>query len=139
MKAHSAIVCPTEREESLKIAAWARLMVETGQEPRLRLLRCGFEGLRLSMGLRMQVKRQSVSSGWPDFFLAVPRRYQADILVVHYCGLFIELKRVKGGTVSAEQAIMIGDLQSLGYKAIVCRGADHAISEIKRYLGMEAT
>jgi len=127
--------CPTEREESMKIMAWARLMVSTGQEPRLRLLRCGFEGLRLSMGVRMQVKRQSIATGWPDLFLAVPR-------MVGFCcpayGLFIELKRVKGGTVSAEQARMIGDLNSLGYKAIVCRGADNAINEIKRYLGMEA-
>ena len=132
MKAYKAKAIPTEREESMKIMAWARLMVSTGQEPRLSLLRCGFEGLRLSMGVRMQMKRQTVSTGWPDLFLAVPRN------VGHYqlCGLFIELKRLKGGSVSAEQAIMIGDLNSLGYKAIMCRGADHAISEIKRYLGM---
>jgi hypothetical protein len=118
--------------------AWARLMVSTGQEPRLRLLRCGFEGLRLSMGVRMQMKRQTVSTGWPDLFLAVPRMYdvRGDTATFQFCGLFIELKRVKGGTVSAEQAIMIGDLQSLGYKAIMCRGADEAIQTIKTYLGI---
>ena len=138
MKAYKAKAIPTEREESMKIMAWARLMVSTGHEPRLRLLRCGFEGLRLSMGVRMQMKRQTVSTGWPDLFLAVPRRYdvRGDTATFQFCGLFIELKRVKGGSVSSEQAIMIGDLQSLGYKAIVCRGADAAISEIKRYLGM---
>ena len=124
-------LCPLERDEHNRVISWAKLMVSTGQEPRLRFLRSGFEGLRLTMGVRMQVKRQTVSVGFPDLFLAVPVWG-----LKHYCGLFVELKRLKGGTVSAEQAIMIGDLQSLGYKAIVCRGADHAISEIKRYLGI---
>jgi hypothetical protein len=132
IKKHSVQTVPTEREDSMAVMAWARLMVETGQEPRLRFLRCGFEGLRLTMGVRMQMKRQSVSRGFPDLVLYVPQRYP-----VTYHALFVELKRLKGGTISAEQAIMIGDLQSLGYKSIVCRGADHAISEIKRYLGME--
>jgi hypothetical protein len=131
LRAASKQTIPTERQEHDKVIAWARLMVETGQEPRLRFLRSGFEGLRLTMGVRMQVKRQSISTGWPDLFLAVPSwKYN------HNCGLFIELKRLKGGTVSSEQAIMIGDLNSLGYKAIVCRGADHAINEIKQYLGI---
>ena len=133
MKAYKAKAIPTERQEHDKTIAWARLMVETGQEPRLRFLRSGFEGIRLTMGVRMQVKRQSIATGWPDLFLAVPRFSR---LEQTYYGLFIELKRLKGGTVSSEQAIMIGDLQSLGYKAIECRGADHAISEIKRYLGI---
>jgi hypothetical protein len=124
-------LCPTERQEQDAVLAWARLMVSTGQEPRLRLLRCGFEGIRLSMGTRMQMKRQTVSTGWPDLFLAVPVWG-----LKHYCGLFVELKRLKGGSLSSEQIVMIGKLNTLGYKAIVCRGADHAISEIKRYLGI---
>jgi hypothetical protein len=122
---------PLEREEHNAVIKWAKLMVSTGQEPRLRFLRSGFEGLRLTMGVRMQVKRQSIATGWPDLVLFVPQRYP-----VMYHALFIELKRLKGGTVSAEQAVMIGDLNSLGYKAIVCKGAESAINEIKRYLGM---
>jgi hypothetical protein len=131
-------LCPLERDEHNRVIEWAKLMVSTGQEPRLRFLRSGFEGLRLTMGVRMQVKRQSIATGWPDLFLAVPvRRNCADgWLLEHTCGLFIELKRVKGGTVSAEQSRMIGDLNSLGYMAYVCRGADEAINEIKLYLGM---
>jgi hypothetical protein len=131
LKAASKQIMPTERHEHDKVVSWARLMVSTGQEPRLRFLRSGFEGLRLTMGVRMQVKRQSIATGWPDLFLAVPQRYP-----VPYHGLFLELKRLKGGSVSSEQAIMLGDLQSLGYKAIVCKGSDAAINEIKRYLGM---
>jgi hypothetical protein len=107
-------------------------MVETRQEPRLRFLVGSASGARLTMGNLMKLKRAGViKKAWPDLFLSVPQRYP-----VPYCGLYIELKRVKGGTVSSDQAIMIGDLQSLGYKAIVCRGAAHAIAEIKRYLGI---
>jgi hypothetical protein len=126
---------PTEREHHNKVIAWARLMVETGQEPLLHFLRSGFEGLRLTMGVRMQVKRQSIATGWPDLFLAVPK-WDRTAPHVSVSGLFIELKRIKGGTVSAEQARMIGDLNSLGYKAVVCKGAAAAIREIKNYLGM---
>jgi hypothetical protein len=124
---------PTERQEQDKVLAWARLMVSTGQEPRLRLLRCGFEGIRLSMGTRMQMKRQSVSRGFPDLVLYIPRRRFNE---PDYYALFIELKRQKNGSVSQEQAEMIGLLQDQGYKAIVCRGADHAIQTIKEYLGI---
>lgn len=132
-------IIPTERQDQEKVVSWARMMVETGQEPRLRFLRCGFEGLRLSMGVRMAVKRQSISTGWPDMFLAVPRNYEGRFSNVFYqfCGLFIELKRQKRSIVSAEQARMIGDLNSMGYKAVVCKGADHAIETIKQYLGIK--
>jgi hypothetical protein len=136
MKAHPTMPCPTEREESMSIMAWARIMFETGQEPRLALLRCGFEGLRLSMGLRMQVKKQSISTGWPDFFLSVPSFIHAEH---DYYGLYIELKRIKGGIVSTEQRMMHDELIAQGYCVKVCRGAQHAINEIKRYLGTEAT
>jgi len=125
-------LCPLERDEHNRVISWAKLMVSTGQEPRLRFLRSGFEGIRLSMGTRMQVKRQSIATGWPDLFLAVPVWK-----LKHYCGLFIELKRVKGGTVSAEQIRMIGNLNTFGYCARVCRGADHAIQTIQEYLGIQ--
>jgi len=127
-------LCPLERDEHNRVISWAKLMVSTGQEPRLRFLRSGFEGLRLTMGVRMQCKRQSITTGWPDLFLAVPRKLQTGY---YCCGLFVELKRIQGGTVSAEQSRMIGDLNSLGYKATICRGSDAAIKEIKRYLGMD--
>ena len=124
---------PTERQEQDAVLAWARLMVSTGQEPRLSLLRCGFEGLRLSMGVRMQMKRQSISIGWPDLFLSVP----SFIHEPHdYYGLYIELKRLKGGIVSVDQRAMHDELEAQSYCVHVCRGADHTIQTIKDYLGM---
>jgi hypothetical protein len=132
-----APACPYERDESMAVMRWARHMVETNQEPRLRLLRCGFEGLRLSMGVRMQVKRQSVASGWPDLFLSVPLYDDhRGVLYCEICGLYIELKRQNGGTVSAEQKSMHKLLRDQGYRVEVCRGAVAAIDAICEYLGL---
>ena len=126
-------LCPLERDEHNRVISWAKLMVSTGQEPRLRFLRSGFEGIRLSMGTRMQVKRQSIATGWPDLFLSVP----SFIHEPHdYYGLYIELKRVKGGTLSVEQRAMHDELEAQSYCVHVCRGADHAIQTIKEYLGI---
>ena len=127
-------LCPLERDEHNRVIAWAKLMVSTGQEPRLRFLRSGFEGLRLSMGVRMQMKRQSISIGWPDLFLSVP----SFIHEPHdYYGLYIELKRLKGGIVSVDQRAMHDELEAQSYCVRVCRGADHAIQTIKDYLGIQ--
>jgi hypothetical protein len=130
--------CPYERDESMAVMRWARNMVETNQEPRLKLLRCGFEGLRLSMGVRMQVKRQSVCSGWPDLFLSVPSTEEAadGWVTEHINGLYIELKRQNGGTVSQEQKAMHQLLRVQGYRVVVCRGAVAAIDAICEYLGL---
>ena len=122
---------PLERDEQTAVVAWARMMADTNQEPRLKLLRCGFEGLRLSMGVRMQCKRQCICNGWPDMFLAVPQRYP-----VPYHGLFIELKRRSGGVVSDEQKYMHQLLREQGYRVEVAKGADAAIKCIKEYLGI---
>ena len=131
--------CPTEYAEQCKIFEWSRLMVATNQEPRLRLLRAGMEGVRLSIGTRVKAKRAGMDSSWPDLFLAVPVRKECceGWLLEHTCGLFIELKRLKGSTASPGQKAMHELLRAQGYRVDVCNGADVAIKCIKDYLGME--
>ena len=129
---------PLERDEQTAVVAWARRMADTNQEPRLKLLRCGFEGLRLSMGVRMQCKRQCICNGWPDLMLACPCVDFNGIEQVEYHGLFIELKRQRGGVVSSEQKYMHQLLREQGYRVEVAKGADAAIKCIKEYLGMES-
>ena len=51
-----------------------------------------------------------------------------------YAGLYIEMKRKKGGKESSEQKEWREYLISQGYKAVVCKGADEAIAAIKEYL-----
>ena len=65
--------------------------------------------------------------GVPDLFLAVARG--------QYHGLFIELKRRKGGKVSLEQTQWLNELTIQGYLAVVSYGWDEAKGTILRYLG----
>lgn len=104
------------------------MMAETGQEPRLALLHGDASGVRVGIGTAVKMKRAGAIKGWPDLFLAIPTPYLN--------GLFVELKRRKGGVVSPEQREIHDLLRYHGYQVEVCRGADEAIAAIKRYLGM---
>lgn len=74
-----------------------------------------------------QMKRQGVKAGVPDLFVPVAS---------DGChGLFVEMKRAKGGTVSADQEKWLCLLRDNGYAAEVCHGADEAIGAIRAYLG----
>lgn len=73
-----------------------------------------------------KMKAEGVRAGVPDLFLAVPNK--------DYAGLFIEMKKEKGGVVSEYQKIMLSRLEQAGYKCIVCKGFDHAKAEIEEYL-----
>ena len=67
-----------------------------------------------------------VRKGVPDLLLPIPRNG------LH--GLWIEMKRLDGGTVSRNQRAWIDALNTMGYRAVVCRGADQAIAEITEYM-----
>lgn len=83
-------------------------------------------GLRVGLG-GINLKREGVRSGVPDIFVACPRG--------GYAGLFLELKRAKGGNVSTRQSEWHKWLTDEGYKVLVCHGADAAIVAIGEYLG----
>jgi len=74
----------------------------------------------------MKLKAEGVKRGVPD------------ILLLHAAkgshGLAIELKKEKGGVVSAEQKTWIANLKSEGYAAHVCKGAGEAIQVLIDYL-----
>lgn len=73
-----------------------------------------------------RLKAQGVKAGVPD--LCVP------VAAGGYHGLFVEMKAVKGGRVSAKQAEWLRLLRRQGYAAWVCKGADAAIACIEGYL-----
>jgi hypothetical protein len=62
--------------------------------------------------------------GWPDLFFALPKK--------GYNGLFIELKTDRG-SVQPEQRDLMQRLNDIGYKAIICRSAEEAISAFENY------
>lgn len=75
-----------------------------------------------------RLKAQGVKSGVSDICLPLP--------MGGYHGLYIELKRRKqDGTskVSKNQTAFCRDMTTLGYKAVVCYGANEAIQVIKEY------
>ena len=74
------------------------------------------------------LKRQGVRPGVPDRCIPVPSG--------RYHGLFIEMKRAEGGTVSDHQREWVSRLNGLGYLARVCHGADSAISLIDSYISL---
>ena len=76
-----------------------------------------------------KLKKEGVRRGVPDMFLALPRG--------GWHGLFIEMKRRRGGVVSREQKEYIAALNAAGYRACVCRGCDEAFEAIKKYIGGE--
>ena len=104
---------PLEDAEQRIIFQWAAM--ETAARPELGLLYAIPNG-----------GKRAIKSGVPDMCLPVSRG--------GYHGLYIELKRQKGGTVSETQKSWITALAEQGYKAVVCRGAEEAIRTIKEYL-----
>ena len=72
--------------------------------------------------------RMNTLSGFPDLecFIAKGR----------YHGLYVELKREKGGIVSANQKRILDMLNEEGYCAVVARGFDEAIKAIEEYMAL---
>lgn len=126
--------CPLESEEQEKVFSW----VNTNKKkyPELALAHASLNGVKLSPGAAVKAKKQGMVSGIPDLFLPISEPLDGRIKYPHH-GLFIELKRKSGGKVSAEQMIMLDALNSQGFLAVVCYGADEAIETIKNYLGIK--
>ena len=76
-----------------------------------------------------RLKAEGVLAGVPDVFLAYPAGG------LH--GLFIEMKRQKGGTTSAAQKIVGELLSRAGYGVAVCHGWQDAKGCIEQYLARE--
>ena len=115
---------PTEDTEQAHIFAWAAWA--RGKYPELDLMHHIPNGGKRSKSEAARFKAQGVKAGVPDIFLPCARG--------DYHGLYIELKRTKGGKLSAAQKGWINALRGQGYKVIVCYGFDEAREVIINYL-----
>lgn len=111
---------PTEHLEQVTLIAWYRRAYKN------ELLVAIPNGGKRHIKTALAMKREGVSKGFPDLFLPVPNR--------KFHGLFIEMKRKKGGTLSKEQKAWIEYLNSAGYQAVVCKGFLEAKEVIECYL-----
>jgi len=115
---------PTENQEQAALFEWAE--AASGKYPELRLLHAIPNGGLRDGRTAAVLQRTGVKSGVPDIHLPIPRG--------EYAGLWVELKRQKGGVVSANQRIWLNRLNANGSKAVVCKGWEQAAQTITDYL-----
>lgn len=120
----TAKTIPTEHQEQVALFDWAAW--QAGLWPELRLLYAIPNGGKREIRTAAMLKSEGVKPGVPDICLPIPRGGKH--------GLYIELKRRKGGTVSPAQEAWIRALCLQGYECCVCCGWDQARETILRYL-----
>lgn len=117
---------PLEDEEQISLFEWADRMLS--KYPELEWLHAVHNGLRLTPGMRVKAKRLGTRSGVADVCLPEPRR--------GFHGLYIEMKRRKGGEMSADQRRFADHVTRRGYLYKCCAGWEAAAAEIQAYLGV---
>lgn len=120
---------PTESVEQQHLFQWAAL--QAGAYPELNMLYHIPNGGARSKATAGRLKAEGVRAGVPDLCLPVPRG--------QYHGLYIELKRRRGGTTSPAQRDWLARLSARGYDTAVCHGWEDAAERIKAYLRQEAS
>ena len=115
---------PTENAEQAALFQWAELA--SGAHPELRLLHAIPNGGLRDARTAVTLKRTGVKSGVPDICLPVQRGGHG--------ALYIELKRQKGGVLSANQKVWLDRLNQAGNRAVVCKGWEAAREAIEQYL-----
>ena len=111
---------PTEYEEQVAFVAWARMCLP---EP---VIIISIPNERKSKPHHMvKLKKSGLATGSPDLFISWAR--------LGFHGLFIEMKRSKGGKVSDKQKEVHDRLKRSGYAVVVAYGANEAIDATKKY------
>lgn len=121
----SDLPVPTEDQEQIWLFEWATLA--QGKYPELALMHHIPNGGSRHKAEAVKLKRMGVKRGVPDISLPVPKGG---------CnGLYIELKRTKGGAVTKEQTAWMDALTQHGYMVALCKGWEQARDVIEQYLG----
>jgi hypothetical protein len=111
----SADLIPSEDREQMLFVQWFRRTY-----PGVRIFAIPNGGHR-HPAVAAKLKATGASAGVPDLFIPAWK-------------LWIEMKRVKGGTVSAEQKDWIKYLEEVGYCVKVCKGAEDAKKQIQAFV-----
>lgn len=117
----------TEAQEQATLFKWAAYM--SNRWPELQLLHHIPNGGSRNPVEAAHFKQQGVKAGIPDIFLPCAR--------CGYHGLYIEMKRQKGGRLSENQKMMIRALRAQGYKVEVCAGWEAAKETITKYMEVQ--
>ena len=115
---------PTEFQEAVNFASMCKR--HEGLCPELKFLFAVPNGGHRSKASAGKAKAEGVKVGVPDYIW--PR-------AVGNCpGLVIELKRIKGGSVSDDQRRTLDYFASQGWTAIVCKGWQEAWEAVKAHM-----
>lgn len=115
-----------QREDVEQAALFSWAGYSEGKYPELKWFYSIPNGGYRPISVAVAMKETGTKSGVPDTFLPVARG--------NYHGLYIEMKRVKGGAVSVEQKKWINGLRENGYRVEVCKGFESARDTIINYL-----
>ena len=118
---------PSEEQEQAAVFEWAMLMER--QLPELALLYHCPNGGDRHPAVAAKLKALGVKKGVPDLFLPVARG--------GWHGLYVELKRKKGGKLSEDQKAWLEALTDQKFMAVRADGAEQACDIIYRYLTEE--
>lgn len=116
-----------ETQEQIALMMWCEFQKNVHPELDL-IFHIVNEGKR-SVRTGAELKRMGMKKGVPDICLPVPKGT--------YHGLWIELKADKTKRATKEQKEWLIKLTEQGYKAVVCYGADNAVTVIKEYLNLK--
>ncbi len=83
-------------------------------------------GGRRDVATGARLKAEGALAGVPDVCLAWPAG--------GYHGLYLELKKRRGGRASTAQNAVLDALEAAGYRAIVVHGAAEAIATVEAYM-----
>lgn len=115
------VLRPTETDEQIVVAQYCRYQ-------KIPFVHIPNEGLR-SKRMGAMLKEMGLQKGFPDIHIPQARG--------GYHAMYIELKRDKLAHPTREQLEWVAYLNKNGYYAVVAYGADAAISEIKKYMGIK--
>ena len=107
-------IYPSEHDEQVGFVNWFR-----GEFPGVLIFAIP-NGGRRSISVAKGLKAEGVTRGIPDLFVPA-------------WGLWIEMKRVKGGSLSPDQKKIIKYLDGAGHKCIVGRGATDASRQVLEF------
>lgn len=126
----------SEHDEQVALFRWAAL--HEWHEPRLGLLYAIPNGGARHPAVAAKLKAEGVKPGVPDIMLACRGRFAPDSEEARYdriaSGLFVELKRTRGGVVSPEQRAWHDRLRRQDYRVEVCKGWQAGAVVVADYL-----
>lgn len=121
------MICPSEHDEQVSFIKYARARYAHVRNFAIWAIP---NAAKRSPRLAAMMRAEGMTSGVPDLIIPYP--------VGAYHGLWIEMKRQKGGVLSAEQREIADQLRAVGYAVAVCCGAKSAIETLDAYMRGDA-